>query len=97
MNLSGLVRIALTILVLEPMPVLAQRAYDPPVAIERDHQTFVVNGDGTYIQSMENSFRIRTPKGAEDYGSREISYISSQEEILSVADYLSIIRAGAAP
>ena len=71
----------------------AQRPFAPPVAIERDHQTFVVNGDGTYIQYMENSFRIRTPKGAEDYGSREISYISSQEEILSV-DAWTITRDG---
>ena len=62
----------------------AQRRYEPPVSIERDHQTFIVNVDGTYRQSIEDSFRIRTPKGAEDYGSREISYISSQEEILSV-------------
>ena len=90
-------RIFIVFLILSPLSVWAQRPFGPPVAIERDHQTFVVNGDGTYIQSMENSFRIRTPKGAEDYGSREISYISSQEEILSVADYLSIIRAGAAP
>ena len=71
----------------------AQRAYAPPVSIERDHQTYVVNGDGTHIKSMENSFRIRTPKGAEDNGSQEISYISSQEEILSV-DAWTITRDG---
>lgn len=62
----------------------AQRAYDPPAAIERDHHAFEVNADGTYRQTMETAFRIRTAKGAEDNGSREISYISSQEDILSV-------------
>ena len=36
------------------------------------------------MHTMANTARIRTAKGAEDYGSREIGYISSQGEILSV-------------
>ncbi len=78
------IRISLLLFVLTPLSVLAQRPFEPAVAIEREHQTFVVDADGTYSQMMEESFRIRTAKGAEDNGSQEISYISSQEDILSV-------------
>ena len=66
------------------VPSWAQRSYAPPFSVERDRQTFVVNADGTYSQKMEHARRIRTPKGAEDNGSLEIGYISSQEDILSV-------------
>ena len=62
----------------------AQRPYDPPVAIERERNTFIVNSDGTYSLTMEESVRIRTEKGAKDNGSREVRYISSQEDIQSV-------------
>ena len=62
----------------------AQRPFDPPVALERDHQTFVINTDGTYNQTSDAAYRIRTAKGAEDYASRGFTYISSQEDILSV-------------
>lgn len=81
---SGAVRIFLLLLTLSPMSVWAQRPFEPPVAIERDHQTFVVNADGTYIQTAEHASRIRTAKGAEDYGSLEVRYISSQEDVLSL-------------
>lgn len=82
-------RIAAYVLVLLTLtlgvaPAWAQRAFDPPVANEHSRDSFVVNLDGTYTQTMENALRIRTEKGAQDNGSQEISYISSQEDILSV-------------
>ena len=77
-------RIVLSALMLGVAPSWAQRTYTPAVAIERDHQSFVVNADGTYTQTMEDTRRILTAKGVEDNGGRGISYISSQEEILSV-------------
>jgi len=84
LNISGLVRVVFAILLVGPLPVLAQRPFEPPVSVERNRRNVVVNADGTYQESMEVSYRIRTPKGAESYGSQEISYISSQEDILSV-------------
>ena len=84
MIVSSAVLSIFMMLVLIPLSVQAQRPFEPAVATERDHQTFVVNTDGTYSQTMERAYRIRTAKGAEDYGSQEISYISSQEDILSV-------------
>ena len=78
-------RVELVFLVLlnvAPMAVAAQRSFEPPLATEKSHHTFVVNADGTYTQTLDNVFRIMTTKGAEDNGSQEVSYISSQEDIL---------------
>ncbi len=62
----------------------AQPSFAPSVSVQRERVSLVVNPDGTYRESTEQSVRIRTAKGVEEYGSQEISYISSQEEILDV-------------
>lgn len=77
-------RIAVFFLIFAGAPTWAQRTYSPGVAVERDFQTYRVNTDGTYAQTVESTWRMLTAKGAEDSVSRGISYISSQEEILSV-------------
>lgn len=61
-----------------------QTGYVAPVAVERNHMFFEVAADGTYVQTRETAYRIKTAKGAEDYGSQEIEYIAGHEEILSV-------------
>lgn len=76
--------IAFLFLIICTAPSWAQRAYSPSFAAERDLETFHVNADGTYTQAIVSTWRILTARGAEENGSREISYISSQEEILSV-------------
>ena len=67
-----------------PVSALSASVYKPAVLIERDHQTFTVNADGTYTQTIDKAIRMKTAKGAADNGSSEVSYISSQEDILSV-------------
>ena len=57
MIVSSAVRSFFMILVLTPLSVQAQRPFEPAVATERDHQTFVVNTDGTYSQTMERAYR----------------------------------------
>ncbi len=64
--------------------VWAQSTFTPSVSVQRERVSLVVNPDGTYSESAEQSIRIRTAKGVEEYGSQEIGYISSQEEILTV-------------
>ena len=65
-------------------PAVAQRAYQAPVTIERIVQRYQVRADGSYGLILESSIRINTPRAAEDYGSRAIDYISSQESIRSI-------------
>ena len=62
----------------------AQARYLPPVTVERNHVAFEIAADGTYTKTFARAYRIKTAKGAEDYGSEEFNYIGSQEEILSV-------------
>jgi transglutaminase-like putative cysteine protease len=64
--------------------VRAVRAYEPQISVERDVRTFVVNADGTYSKTVENAIRVKTSQGAEDHGSRQISYTPSQEVIHSI-------------
>ncbi len=66
------------------IPALAQTGFSAPASVQRERISLTVNADGTYRESAEQSVRIRTPKGVEEYGSQEISYISSQEEILAI-------------
>jgi transglutaminase-like putative cysteine protease len=65
-------------------PAVAQRAYQAPVNIDRIFLSYQVRADGSYALRVESSIRINTPSAAEDYGSRSIDYISSQEEIRSI-------------
>jgi transglutaminase-like putative cysteine protease len=65
-------------------PAWAQRSYEPPVAVERVVRTYVVRADGSNVQTAESVLRIETPQGIEGGGSRQISYISSQEDIDSI-------------
>jgi hypothetical protein len=74
----------LTLCLLVIAPAAAQTGFAPSVSVQRERVQLTVNADGTYRESAEQSVRIRTAKGVEDYGSQEISYIASQEEILSV-------------
>lgn len=77
-------QIALALCLVVALPASAQSGFSPSVSVQRERIDLVVNEDGTYRESAEQSVRIRTPKGIEEYGSQEISYIASQEEILSV-------------
>jgi len=49
---------------------LAQRRYEPPTAVERDVDTFVVKSDGSYVQTTEHVERVETPQGVEDAGAQ---------------------------
>jgi len=64
--------------------VRAERAYEPQISVEREAQTFFVNADGTYTNTVENAIRIKTPQGVEDHSSRQIGYNPSQEVIRSI-------------
>lgn len=76
--------LGLTIAIVLTQPALAQRAYQAPVTIERILMSYQVRPDGSYGFSLESSIRINTPSSTEDYGSRSVDYISSQEEIRSI-------------
>lgn len=80
-RLAGLL---LCVLTLAPITGWAERLFEPHVLIKKDHQTFVVKADGTYSQTMDEATQILTPQSAEKNGSIEISYIGSQEDILTV-------------
>ena len=62
----------------------AQRQYEPPATLERDHGVYIIKSDGSYVQTMERVFRVETAQGVEDTGSQQLSYISSQESIDSI-------------
>ena len=81
-------RIALCVLLLPlalgALPAHAERAYEPSISVAREVHTLVVNADGTYAQTVEDSIRVKTSQGVERYGSRQVSYVPSQEEIRSI-------------
>jgi len=80
-------RFALALLVLcaaSPSFAWGQRAYEPPISKERGLVLYVVQQDGTFVQTMEDATRIKTPQGVEGSGTGQISYISSQEAIDSI-------------
>ena len=62
----------------------AERTFEPPISVASEVNTFVVNADGTYAQTIEDSIRIKTSQGVERYGSRQVSYIPGQEKIRSI-------------
>ena len=66
------------------MPAWAQRGFEPPVSIQRERASLVVNLDGSDREVAEQSVRIRTEPGVEQYASQEIGYIAGREEILEV-------------
>ena len=57
------------------MPAWAQRGFEPPVSIQRERANLVINLDGSYREVAEQSVRIRTAPGVEQYASQEIGYI----------------------
>ena len=71
-------------LVLSSPASRAERLPESQISVEREVRTFVVNADGTYAKTIESAIRIKSPQGAEDYGSRQISYTPSQEVIRSI-------------
>lgn len=76
--------LAVVLCLLGLMPAWAQRGFEPPVSIQRERANLVINLDGSYREVSEQSVRIRTAPGAEQWASQEISYISGREEILEV-------------
>ena len=49
----------------------AQRQYEPPATLERDHGVYTIKSDGSYVQTMERVFRVETAQGVEDTGSQQ--------------------------
>lgn len=82
-RLAGLL-LLICLLTFNPLTAWAARLFEPHVLVKKDHQTFVVKADGTYSQTMDEATQILTPQSAEKNGSIEISYIGSQEDILTV-------------
>ncbi len=76
--------VLLPLLVFLPLRAWAGKAYTPSGANERSHSTYRVAADGTHTREEEHAYRVRTARGVESYGTRQIGYISSQESVLSV-------------
>jgi transglutaminase-like putative cysteine protease len=63
---------------------IAPTTYVPPTTLERNVETYAVQADGRYLQTVEVVFRVETLQGIEDAGTQQVSFISSNESIESI-------------
>lgn len=62
----------------------AARAFEPAIAYERDHSTYVVQADGTYQHTRETIIRIQTAAGIDSAGVQAVYFRASRDEVLSI-------------
>jgi transglutaminase-like putative cysteine protease len=62
----------------------AERAYTPGVVAEQFAIRFVVNADGSYLQTVQELQRVEAPQGIAVAGTQQIGYSGSQEEVESI-------------
>lgn len=67
---------------------VAEQRYEPAVSIEREVDTFIVNPDGSYRETLEYTERIETPKAVISEGAQYVGYPSSRETIESLEAWI---------
>lgn len=69
---------------LVPSLTSAEQPYEPPISIERNVESYIVNADGSYRQVSETTLRIETPQAIVSEGAQRVGYPSSRETIESI-------------
>jgi hypothetical protein len=62
----------------------AARAYEPAMAYERDHSTYLVDANGSYQVTRETIVRIQTAAGIDSEGVQAVYFSASRHEVLSI-------------
>lgn len=65
-------------------PARAAKPYEPPLVLEKQYVTVQVAADGSYVNESEIQLKVATPQGIQSAGSRNIEFVASQDEVLSV-------------
>jgi hypothetical protein len=76
------------LLTLVPSSALAEQRYEPPISLERQVDTFIVNADGSYREIYESTVRIETPQAIVSEGAQRVAYSGSRETIKSIEAWI---------
>jgi hypothetical protein len=73
--------IKLTIVILSMWIAHANAAYKPPLSLGVNKENYVVNADGTFVNTTESRWKVETQKGVDDFSTDNISYTMGNEEV----------------
>ena len=79
MTIKNLIK--LSALMLSFYSGFADAEYNPALSVDVTKETFVVNADGTYVQTVESGRRVESQKGVDNYATRSISFTRGAEEV----------------